>query len=69
MKAMADADADIKVNVESQPPSVLTSATDSYASCIDFPTNAFQRIQTPIKRVPSGKMWGNVDAPTAGGPW
>jgi len=41
----------------------------SLASMIEFPVPWSVRVQTPIKRPPSGKMWGNEIMSTYGGPW
>lgn len=59
--------------------SVTTDGSDagvmndsSTHASISFPTAWTQRIQTPVKRVPPGKMWSQPEryAPQSyGGPW
>lgn len=36
---------------------------------IQFPTPWTVRCQTPVKRAPLGKMWGNEQWDSYGGPW
>lgn len=41
----------------------------STAAMVSFPVPWTVRCQTPVKRPPLGKMWGNEPMPTFGGPW
>lgn len=62
----SDADATIVQNpvVEASP--MNDTATNSY---VDFPVPWTCRTMTPVKRAPLGKMWGNDEWDSYGGPW
>lgn len=61
-----DASASIVAN---QMPDASPYNDSSTPAMVSFPVPWTCRIQTPVKRPSLGKMWGNEDMPTYGGPW